>query len=123
MVAEDNAINSKLVRLQLLALGHTPVIVSGVQALLDEIHAVNYDLIFMDCQMPGMSGYSVTAEIRRLESENPALPRTPIIAVTANAIEGDRERCLAVGMNDYISKPLEISELTSVISAHLNPMV
>ena len=123
LLVEDNEVNIMISKRYLKKLGYEPDIAKSGMDAIRAWNQKHYDLILMDCQMPGMSGYSVTAEIRRLESENPALPRTPIIAVTANAIEGDRERCLAVGMNDYISKPLEISELTSVISAHLNPMV
>ena len=121
LLVEDNDVNIMISKMYLKKLGYEADIVKSGMDAIRAWNQKHYDLILMDCQMPGMSGYSVTAEIRRLESENPALPRTPIIAVTANAMEGDRERCLAVGMTDYISKPLEISELTSVISAHLNP--
>ena len=119
LLVEDNEVNIMISKMYLKKLGfEADIAKSGI----DGIRAWNqkhYDLILMDCQMPGMSGYSVTAEIRRLEAENPSIHRTPIIAVTANALEGDRERCLAAGMDDYISKPLEIGELTSVISAYL----
>ncbi|MBL9213880.1 MAG: response regulator, partial [Opitutaceae bacterium] len=77
-----------------------------------------YRLVFMDCQMPEMDGFAATGEIRRL------LPRESqpvIIALTANALEGDRERCLAAGMDDYLTKPLRLEELEAVIRRFFPP--
>jgi CheY-like chemotaxis protein len=89
--------------------------------VLEEIQRASYDVILMDCQMPEMDGYEVTRRIRRWEKENAALGRTPayIIAVTAHALEGDRERCLSAGMNDYVTKPLHISQLDSALTRAL----
>ena len=71
-----------------------------------------YALVFMDCQMPVMDGFEATAAIRRLPG-----PRVPIVAMTANAMQGDRERCLAAGMDDYVSKPISVPDLERVLRA------
>jgi signal transduction histidine kinase/ligand-binding sensor domain-containing protein/CheY-like chemotaxis protein len=114
LVAEDNPVNQKLVRLQLEKLGHRVDIVSNGAEAVDAIRRVNYSLVLMDCQMPVMDGYEATTEIRRLESQTKY--HVPIIAITANVMPGEKDRCLEVGMNDYITKPIKTSELAAMIN-------
>ncbi|MCC6142740.1 MAG: response regulator [Candidatus Hydrogenedentes bacterium] len=112
LVAEDNQVNQQ-VALEILQNFGCQVTLAGDGAEAVEYHRSNaYDLIFMDCRMPGLNGYEATEEIRRQEG----LERhTPIIAMTAQAMKGDRERCLAAGMDDYISKPVDPERILSVL--------
>ena len=83
----------------------------GLDAV-DRVRSGRYDLVLMDCQMPEMDGYQATAQIRRLEVGK---RHTNIVAVTANAMRGDREKCLKAGMDDYLSKPIQLAQLKSVL--------
>src|SRR5207237_8110935 len=78
-----------------------------------------FDIIFMDCQMPEMDGFKATAEIRKREANSGR--RTPIVALTASAIEGDREQCLAAGMDDYVAKPFTTEQMRAALAAWLKP--
>ncbi len=111
LIAEDNSANSRLLQLILKSFGcECDTAFNGVEAM--EMHESSpFDVILMDMQMPVMDGISATAEIRELERRNPMLSRVEIIALTANAMNGDRERCLAAGMDDYLSKPIRRPEL------------
>jgi CheY-like chemotaxis protein len=115
LVAEDNVVNQRVARLMLERLGvRVDMAGNGIEAV-EMFRLAPYDLIFMDCQMPEMDGYEATGEIRSREGQR-ALPRTPIVAMTANAMAGDRELCLRAGMDDYVSKPLTVAELERVLS-------
>jgi CheY-like chemotaxis protein len=112
LVAEDNLINQKVTVHLLKKMGCLADVVGDGAAALEALRLARYDLVFMDCQMPVMDGYAATGKIRSLEGE---ARTTPIIAMTANAMEGDRERCLAAGMDDYVSKPVSSDEIRRVL--------
>ena len=115
LLAEDNDINQEVAHEMICELGWDCLCVeTGVQAL-DAVQKGGIDLVLMDCQMPQMDGYEATSEIRQWERENTGSRRLPIIALTAHAMTGDRERCLSAGMDDYLSKPLEVEKLKAVI--------
>jgi signal transduction histidine kinase/AmiR/NasT family two-component response regulator len=115
ILAEDNKINQLVGQKQLKKLGYDNVLVvgNGIEAVEAWRHAYN-GIILMDCQMPEMDGYEATQKIRELEIEK-NLPRTWIIAMTANAMQSDRELCLTAGMDDYISKPVDADELKNAL--------
>jgi CheY-like chemotaxis protein len=117
LLAEDNAVNQKLALRQLQKLGYAAHAVSNGAEVLQEVQRVSYDVVLMDCQMPEMDGYEVTKRVREFEKQN-AGRRAPvyIIAVTAHALDGDRERCLGAGMNDYLTKPLHIAQLEAALN-------
>jgi CheY-like chemotaxis protein len=116
ILAEDNKINQMVGLKQLKKLGYNHVLVvgNGVEAM--QAWTTNKrSVILMDCQMPEMDGYEATRKIRLLEMQRTDLPRTHIIAMTANAMEGDRNVCLRAGMDDYISKPVNTDELRAAL--------
>lgn len=118
LVAEDNPINQKVIRRQIENLGfHADIVANGEEAL-TACAAKNYNLIFMDCQMPILDGYSTTEKIRRLEKSTSK--HIPIVALTASAIQGDREKCLESGMDEYISKPTNQQKISEVINQFIS---
>ncbi|MEJ0038657.1 MAG: response regulator [Gammaproteobacteria bacterium] len=120
LVAEDNVVNQRLVKRMLEKMGYTvDIAADGYQAVTLAM-ANRYDLVIMDCSMPEMDGYQATAEMRRLHQEG-VLRRIPIIALTANALPEDRERCLAAGMDDYLSKPIARDDLRAMLDRYLAP--
>lgn len=116
LLVEDTPINQKVSLHQLKTLGYDADCANQGQQALEMLSAQKYDIVLMDCQMPVMDGYQATAELRR-RTGNSQVP--VVIAMTANALKGDREKCLAVGMNDYISKPINLEELETVLQRWL----
>jgi len=117
LVAEDNFINQKLVKQILIRYGEVELANNGLEAF-ERYRSNKYDLIFMDIQMPVMDGVEATHEILNYEKEE-KLPHTPIVALTANALKGDRERFIDDGLDDYIPKPIETNELLFILKKFL----
>jgi CheY-like chemotaxis protein len=115
LIAEDNAINQKVIERMVQKLGYPVDLVANGREAIDALGGFSYSLVFMDCQMPEMDGFEACREIRKLDRG----ARIPIIAITANAMKGDRERCLAAGMDDYVSKPFKQEDLRVVIERWL----
>ncbi|MEO1085035.1 MAG: ATP-binding protein, partial [Acidobacteriota bacterium] len=117
LLAEDNPINQMVALGQLESLGlSVDAVDDGAQAI-EAMASKPYALVLMDCQMPVLDGYEATRRIRKLEDE--ALREIPVVAVTAHAMKGDREKCLAAGMNDYLAKPFQQADLLAVLSRWL----
>ena len=123
LVAEDNPVNREVARELLLAMGYACECVENGADAVERVQTGRFDLVLMDCQMPVMDGYEATRAIREWEQSRdgrePALP-VPIIALTAHALAGDRERCTAAGMSDYMPKPVQPERLDFVLRAWLS---
>jgi CheY-like chemotaxis protein/HPt (histidine-containing phosphotransfer) domain-containing protein len=114
LVVDDNTINRQVALAQLRKLGYRGVSVENGATAVEAVRQGTYDLVLMDCEMPVMDGYEATRRIR--ESVD---PKVPIVAVTASAMDGDRERCLSQGMVDYLAKPVELDRLATVLAKWL----
>lgn len=117
LIAEDNLVNQRVVLSMLKKLDQTAAIAADGRQVLEMVNTGAYDVILMDCQMPELDGYETTHQIRLEEADGSYGRRVPhfIIALTANAMVGDRERCLAAGMDDFVTKPLELSALEAAL--------
>lgn len=120
LVVEDNPVNQEYCRQVLKLLGYGVDIASNGKEALKKLKSEGYDLVFMDCQMPEMDGYETTKELRRMEHEG-LTPRkkTPVVALTAHAMKGDKEKCLNAGMDDYLSKPFTVEQMKAIIEKFL----
>ncbi|MBZ5725962.1 MAG: response regulator [Acidobacteriia bacterium] len=118
LLVEDNAINRRIGQRMLERLGCTVDLAQHGREALELLSVQPYDMVFMDCQMPVMDGYTATAELRRREAHG---CRTPVVAMTAHVMEGAREQCQAAGMDDYLAKPIATGELRTVLRKWFQP--
>ena len=119
LVAEDNPVNQDVTCQMLKRIGLQAIVVENGLEAVEAVSRDNYDVVLMDCQMPSMDGFEATAAIRQLETEAGTNNRVPIVALTANSLEGDREICLKSGMDDYLSKPFREAKLREVLECWL----
>jgi|GEM_PF-2285353 len=131
LLVEDNSVNQEVARAMLESMGCEVETVTNGRLAVEKLHGSNVDLVFMDCQMPEMDGYQATKIIRQMEQqagegtlrEDHPSGRIPIIALTANAMAGDRQKCLDAGMDDYVSKPFNRKQLGKMLDKWLGPGV
>ncbi|MBQ0799213.1 MAG: response regulator [Porticoccaceae bacterium] len=119
LLAEDTDVNQEVALVMLESLGCSATLVENGKQALEACRANEYDIVLMDCQMPEMDGYEVTRAIRELEKEDSSASKLIVVALTANVIEGDKEACLAAGMDDYMSKPFNLEDLALMLDKWL----
>jgi CheY-like chemotaxis protein/HPt (histidine-containing phosphotransfer) domain-containing protein len=120
LVAEDNQVNQKVVARMIGQLGHrVDLVANGLEAV-EAYGRGGYDLILMDCRMPEMDGFEATRSIRRAEADAGEGRRVPIVALTANALASDRERCRRAGMDDHLAKPVRLDDVRTLIDRWLS---
>ncbi len=119
LLAEDNSVNREVACTMLELLGCTTAIAENGKEAVSAIEHGSFDLVLMDCHMPEMDGMTATGVIRTHEGKQPQPHHTTIVALTANALEGDRQRCLAAGMDDYLTKPFTLAQLTALLQRWL----
>ncbi|MCB1772112.1 MAG: response regulator [Gammaproteobacteria bacterium] len=120
LLVEDNPVNLGVIKKALAKLGLSCQTAADGREAINEFAGGGFDIVFMDCQMPVMDGYESTRHIRRLEAMEKQDP-TPIVAMTANAMAGDREKCLEAGMDDYLAKPVSVAQLSDCIATWIAP--
>jgi signal transduction histidine kinase/ActR/RegA family two-component response regulator len=121
LVVEDNAVNAEVARALMHGLGFEVELAGDGHDALQRLGESSFDLVLMDCEMPQLDGYEATRRWRTIEQQYGDGRHVPIVALTANAVSGERERCLAFGMDDYLAKPFEVSELHGVLERVLPP--
>lgn len=119
LLVEDNLMNQKVVMFNLKKLNCEITPVSNGKEALEIFKNNKYDLILMDLMLPEMNGYDITVEIRKFEKQNDVQKTVIIIALTANTYENDKERCISIGMNEYISKPFSAQQLIETIQKYI----
>lgn len=119
LLIEDNLLNQKVVIFNLKKLNYDITPVTNGKDALKNIENSTFDLILMDLMLPEMNGFEITIEIRKFEQKNNVENPVPIIALTANTYDNDREKCFEVGMNDYLSKPFTAEQLIEIIHKNL----
>ena len=118
LLVEDNLLNQKVVGFHLKKKNYDVVSVTNWRDALETFKNEPLDLILMDIMLPELNGFEITSEIRKLESKKGVEQGVPIVALTANTLDNDKEKCLKAGMNDYLPKPFSAEELYKVIELH-----
>lgn len=121
LIVEDEPVGQIVITEMMKRLGYPADVAGSGKEALARVETQGYELIFMDCQMPEMDGFETTQRIREIEVQQQRHSKAIIIALTAKAMSGDREKCLNAGMDDYLSKPVDFEKLNSVLTSYLPP--
>jgi len=114
LLVEDNMLNQRIVTFSLKKYNHLVSIANNGQEAVDQFMTSTFDVILMDIMMPVMDGLEATIKIRDIEKSNHIKKRTPIIAITANTMDNDRDKCISLGMDDFMAKPFDADKLNSI---------
>ena len=114
LLVEDNILNQRIVAFSLKKLSHEVIIANNGLEALEIFKKSKFDVILMDIMMPIMDGLEATVEIRNYEKDKSIINQTPIIALTANTMDNDREKCISFGMNDFMAKPFDVEKLNQI---------